>query len=360
MVTIRTSISSPQGDKGKEGATMKAPFRRGVFSSLLPLMALLAASALIFHGGTAEAGEKDGWLGVSLQRLTPELREAADISSDAGVLVTDVVEKSPAEKAGFEVGDIILKYDGEEVTSPRRLSKLVRKTSPNTKVKVDISRDGKKKTLTAEIGELDAEKACTIKIIGDKGKKELFLDFDDDLSLLGLPHLCSWLGSDLWLGVHTVDLTDQLAKYFEVKNGHGILISEVVSESPAEKAGLKAGDILIKANGERVEDTSDLQDVIADHEQGDEIELVVLRKGKEKKLKATLEERADHKKLRQELKEFPRKLKRMKIMAPSHDLQDIDVEVEKYLEDFDMEDLETRLEDLEEEMNRIKDKLEMK
>ena len=110
------------------------------------------------------------------------------------------------------------------------------------------------KTLTAEIGELDPEKTCTIKILGDTGKKELFLDLDDDLSLLGLPHLCNWLGSDLWLGVHTVDLTEQLAKYFDVKDGHGILISEVVSESPAEKAGLKAGDILIKADGEPVED----------------------------------------------------------------------------------------------------------
>jgi len=339
---------------------MKAAFRRGAFSILPPLMALVAASALTFYSGTAVAGEDEGWLGVSLQRLTPELREATDISSDVGVLVTDVVEQSPAEKAGFEVGDIILKYDGKEVTSPRRLSKLVRKTAPDTQVKVDISRDGKKKTLTAKVGEFDHEKACTIKILGDTGKKKLFLDFDDDLSLLGLPHLCSWLGSDLWLGVHTVDLTDQLAKYFEVKDGRGILISEVVLESPAEKAGLKAGDILIKANGERIEDTPDLHDVIGDHEEGDEIELVVLRKGKEMKLKATLEERPDHKKLRQELKEFPRKLKRMKIMAPSHDLQDIDVEVEKYLEDFDLEDLETRLEELEEELSRIKDKLEMK
>lgn len=339
---------------------MKAAFRRGAFSILPPLMVLVAASALTFCSGTAVAGEDEGWLGVSLQRLTPDIREAAGISEKGGVLVTDVVEESPAEKAGFEAGDIILKYDGKEVTSPRRLSKLVRKTAPDTKVKVDISRDGKKKTLTAEIEELDPEKAQTIKIYGDKGKKELLLDFDDDLSLLGLPHLRHWLGSDLWLGIHTVDLTEQLAKYFQVKDGRGILISEVVSESPAEKAGLKAGDILIKADGERIEDTPDLHDVIGDHEKGEELELVVLRKDKEMKLKATLEERPDRKKWRQELKEFPRKLKRMRIMAPSHALQDIDVEVEKYLEDFDLKDLEKRLEELEEELNRIKDKLEMK
>lgn len=341
---------------------MKAAFLRARLMLLLPLMFLLVTSALPVRTGTAEAGEEKGWLGVSLQRLTSELREAADISSDVGVLVTDVVEDSPAEKAGLEVGDVILKYDGKEVTSPRRLSKLVRKTAPDTKVKVDIARDGKKKTLTAKIGELDPEEAYTIKMFGDTGEKELFLDFDDDLSLLGLPHIRrSWLCSDLWLGVHTVELTEQLAEYFDIKDGRGVLISEVVAESPAEKAGLKAGDIIIKANGERIEDTPDLHEVIGDHEEEEEIELVVLRKGKEKKLKATLEERPNYKKskLCQKLRKLPRKLKRMKIFAPSHDLQDIDVEVEKVLEDFDMEDLETRLEELEEELKQIKEKLEM-
>jgi len=342
---------------------MTAKFFRGRFFMLVPLMALMVISTMSVSSSAAGEDEDTGWLGVHLRRLTPDLREAMDIPTETGVLVADVVEDSPAEKADFEVGDIILKYDGQTVSSPRGLSKLVRETAPGKKVTVEISRDGEQMTLTAEIGAREGiEKLYKIKISGDEGEERLLFHCPGGMEWFGLPHRFStWLGSDIWLGVHTVDLTDQLAKYFDIKDGRGVLISEVVEDSPAEKAKLQAGDVIVKADGERIEDTPDLREAIDEHEEGQEMEVVVVRKGKEKTVKLTLE-KSPHRietKFVKKLKRLPRKLKEMKFMGPHHDVPEIDLEVEKILEDYDMEDLESRLEELEEELERIKDKLEM-
>ena len=342
---------------------MTAKFFRGRFFMLVPLMALMVISTMSVSSSAAGEDEDTGWLGVHLRRLTPDLREAMDIPTETGVLVADVVEDSPAEKADFEVGDIILKYDGQKVSSPRGLSKLVRETTPGKKVKVEISRDGQQMTLTAEIGEREeSERAYKIKISGDEGKENLLFHCPGSMEWFGLPHpLSTWLGSDIWLGVHTIDLTDQLAKYFDITDGRGVLISDVIEDSPAEKAKLKAGDVIVKADGERIEDTPDLREIIDEHEEGQEMEVVVVRKGKEKTVKLTLE-KSPHRiktKFVKKLKKLPRKLNEMKFMVPHHDVPAIDLEVEKILEDYDMEDLESRLEELEEELERIKDKLEM-
>lgn len=342
---------------------MKAAFLRARYIVFPPLMALMVMATMFASSSLAAEDEDMGWLGVRLQRLTSDLREAMDISAETGVLVTDIVEDSPAEEAGIEVGDVIQKFDGQTVSSPGQLSRLVRKTPPGEKVKVEISRHGENKTITAEIGEREGiEKLYTIKISGDEGEEGLLLHCPSGMEWLGLPHcLSAWMGSDIWLGVHTVDLTDQLAKYFDIKDGRGVLISEVVEDSPAQKAKLEAGDVIVKADGERIDDTSDLREAIDEHEEGQEMEVVVVRKGKEKTVKVTLEKSPQHQKTKfvKKLKMLPRKLKEMELPGPRHDLPEIDVEVEKILENHDIQDLESRLEELEEELERIKEKLEM-
>ncbi len=336
---------------------MKTSFNRSRVVLLLPVLILLATSLLVVSTLTARETEKNGWLGVSLQELTADLCEAMDITSGTGVLITNVVEESPAQEAGIAVGDVILKYNDTAITSPGRLSRLVRKTAPGSKVTVEISRQGKEKSLYVKIGDLER-------------KMEIY-SLPGEIDLDEIPHLIGhWLGPDLWLGVHTVDLSDQLAQYFHIKDGRGVLVKEVIEDSPAEKAGLKAGDVIIKSDGERIEDTPDLHQVIGGHEQGEDMELVVIRGGKEKKLTATLEEPPfrDADKLAKKLKKLPKKLERMimkapchermKVKAPLHELKDIHVEVIKEFDELDIQELEDRLDKLEEELNLIKEKIE--
>jgi len=339
--------------------------------AVLPVMTALLLMLSWPSGGEAEEGDR-GWLGVSLQQLTPSLREAMDISSDAGVLITEVLEDSPAGEAGLKMGDVIVTYDGQTVSSPHRLSNLVRGTEPETEIAIAVLRKGQEKTFRVKIGELEGEQECMIKIFKDGEKKDIFLDkdgcmdIDEDALLLGLPPLPElWSTHGLWLGVKPVGLTEQLAEYFRVKDGRGVLIGEVMPDSPAEKAGLQAGDIIVRLDDERVEDTVELRVSIEEHEEGDEVAVVVVRDGKEKTFRATLEESPENGSLAltRKLEKWPDMMKKIRITCPSQDMPDkgmMDLYIEKGLDEGELEEMEERLKMMEEELQRLKKELDKK
>jgi len=322
----------------------------------LPLMAALLL--MLSWPGGAGAGEDDpGWLGVSLQQLTPSLREAMDISSDAGALITEVVEDSPAEKAGLKMGDVILKYDDQAVTSPHRLTKLVRSTEPETEVDIRVLRKGQEKSFRVKLGELEGGKHCRIRICDDEDGDDLFMDIDTEDLLLGMPPFTGLLmTTGLWLGVRPIELSGQLAEYFRVTDG-GVLIGEVFEDSPAEKAGLQAGDVIVALGGEDIEDTMELREEIGEHDEGDEVTVAVMRDGKEKSFQATLEKspESDQLAVTRKLEKWPHKMHKLHIGAPDEDMVDIYLEKE-----LDEEELEERLEELEEKLEALQEKLDKK
>lgn len=101
----------------------------------------------------------------------------------------------------------------------------------------------------------------------------------------------SYWGEQTWLGVHVQPLTDQLREFFEVRNSAGVLVSEVVEDSPADKAGLKAGDVIVKVEREKMEETDDLVEVIRKSDTGDEVTIKIIRDGKRETITATLDSR---------------------------------------------------------------------
>jgi predicted metalloprotease with PDZ domain len=307
------------------------------WSAALPLAAALL---LLSWPGSVGAKEDDpGWLGVSLQQLTPALREAMDISSDTGVLISQVMADSPADEAGLKEGDVILSYDGKDVASTRRLTKLVRGTEPDQEVAIRVLRKGQEKTFQVKIGERDQEQPCW-------------------LGLPPLPQL--WVAGGLWLGIKPVGLTDQLAEYFHVKDGRGVLVSEVVSDSPAEKAGLKAGDIIVKVDDERIEDTMELRETIGEHEEGDEVMVTAVRDGKERTFQATLEEspEKEHLALTETPEQWPQKMKKFRLRGPSENMMDFYIQKES--DEEELQALQERLEAVEKELEKIQEKFEMK
>jgi len=192
------------------------------------------------------------------------------------------------------------------------------------------------------------------------------MGIDEEALLLGLPPLPELLSTQgLWLGVKPVGLTDQLAGYFRVKDGRGVLVSEVIADSPAEKAGLKAGDVIVSLDDERVEDTMELRVTIAEHEEGDEVAVAVVRDGKEKTLRATLEESPESGPLAltRKLEKWPGTMKKIRIECPSQDMPDksmMDFYIEKGLDEVELEEMEERLEKMEEELQRLKKELDKK
>jgi hypothetical protein len=149
--------------------------------------------------------------------------------------------------------------------------------------------------------ELDDGHICIIKGDDDEKCRIKFFDgeafFDDDLEdafvFAGDDDVFSWVSADdgAYLGVQLSGMSDAQAEYFEVDDGEGALITEVVEDSPAEKAGFRIYDVILEIDGEEVGEPDDVVEAVRDHEEGDEVEVVVLRKGDRKTLKATLAER---------------------------------------------------------------------
>ncbi len=176
-----------------------------------------------------------GWLGVSIQEVTPDLAKQFDAPSTKGALVADVLEDSPAGKAKLERGDIITGYNGTTVKDPTHLRTLVAETAPDTKVKVTVLRDGKERELRVVIGELPKDLA-----VASGGKPG------------------SAQGEHSLAGVTVENLSPEEARQGGRKVS-GVKVTDVQPGSPAERAGLRPGDIIREINRKAVKNVGDFE-----------------------------------------------------------------------------------------------------
>ncbi|HUL42979.1 MAG TPA: PDZ domain-containing protein [Bacteroidota bacterium] len=199
------------------------------------------------------------WLGVQLEDITSRLKERKNLTISEGAYVSDVVDDSPAERAGIEEGDVIVKFDGTAITNSDDLMRAVRKTPPKSEIKIEVLRKGDRKTLSA--------------ILGRQRSPQAFSYHFEMPRIPAIPripriprtpfHMYMNL-SEADEGLTLQPLTKQLADYFEVPDRRGILVSEVEDGSRAEKAGFKAGDVITKINGHTVRDVEDFQEELSD------------------------------------------------------------------------------------------------
>jgi len=237
-----------------------------VVAALLGGLALLVAySGCESRGDFARASERQergrGWIGVYLQDLTPELKKGLDVKVDEGAVITRVVEDSPAEEAGLEEEDVIVKVNGQPVRDAGDVTRAVRRATPGDTLQFEVVRDGKQQTIQVEVEARPPRE-----------------------SFPGVVTIYPFRRP--WLGVHLQELNPDLGEYFNTREG--VLITEVEENSPAEKAGLKAGDVILEIEGKKVKDAEDLHDRIADFKRGDTVKITILRKGQRMDVTATL------------------------------------------------------------------------
>jgi serine protease Do len=215
LVGINTAIYSQSG--GNMGIGFAVPSN----------MAHSIMNQLVQHGKVVR-----GWLGVSIQELTPELATQYGVPKETkGVLVSDVMDDSPAKKAGFERGDVILEFDGRSMDSPTQLRNAVAQTVVGKKVPVKFIREKKIKTAEVLIGEQP-------KNLSQAGSEES-----------GEAVAPTGLLSDL----EVRELTDDLAGRYGLKAGErGVVIVRVKAGSPAEEVGVREGDIILEVNRKAV------------------------------------------------------------------------------------------------------------
>jgi serine protease Do len=240
-----------------------------------------------------------GFLGVGL----------ADLEGDArGARVRSVEPGSAADKAGVKEGDVIVRFDGEPVRSAAQLSRLVGETPAGRSVPLELTRGGAAQKLTATLGE---RRMRVFEGRDFPGMRQFEFELPEPPeapSAPGAPHAprppraWSWnfgeggdflralpgAGGPRKLGLEYIDMGEQLAAAYKLGGKGGVLVTSVDADGPAAKAGVKAGDVILKFDGKAIGDASDLREAVAAAEGGKEVALGVQREGRPLELKATL------------------------------------------------------------------------
>src|SRR5262245_29367650 len=192
-----------------------------------------------------------GWLGVSIQSVTPELAKSFGLKEPSGALVAEVTKESPAEKAGFERGDIIIAFNSTSIKDSHELPALVARTPVGDKAQVTILRGGKEKTLSVKLGELTDQQA---KAESEEGSSE------------------NW-------GMTVAGLNSDAARRFQLdRNKKGVVVTEVEPGSSAELAGIQAGDVIEEVNRQSIESVEDFNKAMTDAKDKETL-LLLARRG---------------------------------------------------------------------------------
>lgn len=232
------------------------------------------------------------YLGVGVVEMTPERAKELHLKEERGVEVRCVDTDSPAAKAGLKESDVVLEYNGQRVEGGEQFMRLVRETPPGRPVSLLVFRNGTNQTLTATIGQRQAG--------------ILALELEPDGPLMAMPSMPEMppmpsihipdmpRAFTMWrsptLGIESESLNPQLAEYFGVKEG--VLVRLVTHDSAAEKAGFKAGDVIVKVEGEKVSTPKEISNILQSSRSKKTVAITVLRHQKEVVLNVTLEERS--------------------------------------------------------------------
>jgi len=226
------------------------------------VLALTSALVLLATEKKPVAKAERGFLGVSVQRLDEAEREKLGVKH--GVRVVAVEAESAAGKAGIAKGDVILSLNNEKVRDPQTLSDVVGELAPGSTARIDLWRGGKALELKAVLG----KRARSKRMEWHTGP------------------LTKVLRPGPYLGIHLLEPDEDLAAYFSVKAGEGVLVTKVEKETPAARAGLKPGDVIVQMADKAVMKSKDIHEALAVLKKGDNIDIIVVRRGKRETLKA--------------------------------------------------------------------------
>jgi serine protease Do len=222
VIGVNTAITSPSGGNVGIGFAIPANLAKDVIIAL-----------------RSEGKVVRGYLGVYLQEITEELQDALGLPSLNGVLISDVMEGTPADKAGIKSGDVVLAYGGQPVIDMQSFRLQVSATQAGKTVSMKVFRDGREKTLSVKIGQYPED------ITSTPGEEE-----------------------STSLGLSVVDINDPQAQRYDIQAEQGVLILRVMTTSAGAKAGLQAGDVILSIGKTPIDDTKDYQRTVKNLAEG--------------------------------------------------------------------------------------------
>jgi serine protease Do len=233
LVGVNTAIFSTSGGYMGIGFAIPMDMARNVMDSIIK------------HGRVIR-----GWLGVSIQNLTPELAKSLGIKQTEGALIAGVESKSPADKAGLKRGDLVIELSGKKVTDSTGLRNMVAGTSPGTKVDVRILRDGKEQTVTVTLGELKESKVV---------KKTEY--------------------NNVLKGITVQELTPSLRDRMNLpENLNGVVITGMSPDSPTQGL-LQQNDVIQEVNRQAIQSVQDYDQAVSRIGENDTVLLLIYRDG---------------------------------------------------------------------------------
>ena len=269
-----------------------------------------AFAAVLLQGGN--------FLGVQVEDVTRENMGRYGVAGEPrGVAVTRIIQGSPAARAGLRERDVITRFDGEAVTSVRKLDRLIEESAPEHTARLTVLRNGSEQEVSVTLGRrqglvqsfgaaplLAPAQAEELRRRAEelRGQGEQFRRQSEELRRQGEemrkqfedmrrenPSLFALgVGNSRRIGVTTTPIGQQLAEYFGVTEGHGLLVNSVAENSPASRAGIKAGDVITEVDGEQVKQAGDIARALGRKQDG-EVTLTIVRNRKRRAVRVTPE-----------------------------------------------------------------------
>jgi len=287
------------------------------------------------------AGGSGSYLGVDVQDVTKERLAELKLKEERGVEVNMVDQDAPAGKAGLKEHDVILEFNGTKLESVEQLRRLIRETPAGRSVALGISRDGQPMTLNATLAERKKHYNFSFAVPrtpkAPKPPKPPKMPEMREFSFV--------LAGSSRSGLLVENLTPQLGEFFGVKDGAGVLVRSVEKGSPAEAAGFKAGDIIIRVENEKVADRGDWRSTMRTRRTG-KVSIGIIRDKREQTLSLTMPEAKEQSSV-------------WRMFDPEE--MDFDMDMDLDLEDMEIEinRLGPELERLKPEMERLKPQMEL-
>jgi serine protease Do len=233
-----------------------------------------------FNWVTSVGDESGSWLGVETREVTASNVKELKLPGERGVVIGKVLDDSPAAKAGLKDNDVITEINGQRVEGATQFRRMIREIPAGRSVQLTVWRNGRSESIITKLGKMQEGRRIRI----SKAAPQVFnFRMPEMPEMAPMPDIPSieWEGGGLLmgrprLGIDAEDISGQLGSYFGVPEGEGILVREVNPGSAAEKAGVKAGDVITSLNGEKIHGLGELRSKLAGND-GKTVKLGVLR-----------------------------------------------------------------------------------
>jgi serine protease Do len=238
-----------------------------------------------------DGDEGASWLGVETQEVTSDKAKGLKLPSERGVLLGRIVPDSPAAKAGLKENDVVTEINGQRVEGVAQFRRMIREIPAGRSVQLTVWRDSRAQTLNVTLGKAEDRHGEWMKTA--PGTFAFHVpEIPDTIEIPNIPEM-DWggmlfPGTRPRLGIDAEDLNGQLGTFFGAPDGEGVLVREVNPGSAAEKAGVKAGDVITKINDERVRSIGDLHAKLSAKHDDKTVKLGVLRNRSEVNLTVEL------------------------------------------------------------------------